>query len=145
MGFCFFKFLILHSCGLPVETIVRHSYYSQTQASTLGGGLRISFPKEIPEDIWRSPGAVKIGCHTGMALKIQYVFVKLNSLFISQHTCLRLNPGFSENIKVCFSIINNSHGHLKCIYKVTHNCLFVVYKQLITIASQWLSALDPWW
>ena len=70
--------------------------------------------------------------------------VKLHSLLISQHTCLRLNPGFPENISLFYynQLVN---GHLKNIYKVIHNCLSVVYKQLVTTVSQRVSALDPWW
>lgn len=42
-------------------------------------------------------------------------------------------------------IINYSYGHLRCVFKVIHNFSLLVYKLLITIASQLLHVLDPWW
>lgn len=141
MGFCFLKFLILHSYGLPVQTIVRHFYYSVTHFHPSVVGLGFPSPKKFLRtfgDHLEQEIGVSL---TGMTQKMQYMFVKLNSLQIS----LKPNPGFSVNIKVCFSTINHSYGHLKCVYKVIHNCLSVVYMQLITTVSQQLSALDPWW
>lgn len=64
MGFCFFKFLILHSYGLPVQTIVEALLlFTVTHFHPYAVDLGFPSPPKIP-DIWRSPGAVNRLCHS---------------------------------------------------------------------------------